>query len=88
MLFHSNDITISIGENQCHPGYNVNVTPTDNGACWFAYPMEFVSIETCYKFDEWLKGNFDFTPLTSASIFDIKDSNPISGTKKPIYTLD
>ncbi|MDD2960898.1 MAG: hypothetical protein PHR45_02305 [Muribaculaceae bacterium] len=82
-----NDKSISIAKNNCNPGYNTNGTPDDNGATWFAYPRENVNISLCYNFSKWLKGDFDFSLLSTADVFDINDEMPAIGTKKKIYTF-
>ncbi len=81
-----NSSNVVVPKSECSPGYG-NITSEDNGISWFSYPLETVDIKKCYNFDEWKKGNFDFTPLTGAKIFDITNSAPISGKQMKIFQM-
>lgn len=85
VLFNSEKITVPEGE--CSPGYNI-YSPVDAGNVWFSYPMENVNIATCYNFESWKKGVFDFTKLPGAQLFDVTDSNPKVGSKNVIYEME
>lgn len=85
VLFNSDKITVP--ENECSPGYNIS-SPGDAGSAWFSYPMENIDISTCYNFESWKKGIFDFTRLPGAKLFDVNDSNPRIGSKDVIYKMN
>lgn len=84
VLFNSEKIAVP--ENECSPGYNT-YSPSDSGNVWFSYPMENINIASCYNFESWKKGVFDFTKLPGAQLFDVTDSNPRIGTKDVIYKM-
>ncbi|MEG1916433.1 MAG: hypothetical protein RR061_07110 [Muribaculaceae bacterium] len=77
---------IIIPKSDCCTGYQPPITE-DNGAAWFAYPTEIININTCYNFDKWIKGDFDFEKKPGAKVFDINNDKPAIGKQIKIYAM-
>lgn len=82
-----NNMNVKVPKTSCSPGFNPNNDSNDNGAVWFAFPMEGVKISDCYDFEKWKVGNFDFTKLPSATVFDVDNQSPIRGGSSKIYQV-
>ena len=69
-------------------GVNEEESMEDNGATWFRFPLEGTSINDCYDFAEWKKGNFDMTLKETAKTFNInRVDDRLTSTGKKIFEL-
>ena len=55
----------------CAPNGYPDVQHKIVGKDWFRYPLETVNIRDCYNFDEWAKGNWDYTILDESKVMDV-----------------
>lgn len=80
-----NSSEATVPTTDCCPGYN-----TGSGAVyntWFPYPLENVNISTCYNFDSWMQGVYDFTLKPGAQVFDVYNTSPAQGEQLSVYDM-
>lgn len=69
----------------CCPGYNSGGGAVFN--TWFPYPKEQINISTCYNFDSWMEGVYDFTLKPGAQVFDVYNTSPAQGEQLSVYDM-
>ncbi len=80
-----NSSEATVPTTDCCPGYNTG--PGVTYYTWFPYPMEQVNISTCYNFDSWVEGVFDFTLKPGAQVFDVYNTSPAQGEQLSVYDM-
>lgn len=70
----------------CCPGYNSGGGAVFN--TWFPYPKEQINISTCYNFDSWMEGVYDFTLKPGAQVFDVYNTSPAQGEQLSVYDME